>query len=287
MTITAGALLWPMAPDCDAASLNITPTQWADAQARAIERIWALSGRFYGTRLTQYRPQTLLPSGCCDGWPPYLVSIYGSGWPFSDDPRSPDPTYRKILELPRPAVSVAEVQVEGDVVDPVVYRLEGDYLVRQDGGQWPASQDMIAALGSANTWAVTYSRGVTPPAEGQYAAGVLACELGKQIAGGKCRLAFNATTVTRAGVTINRDILMAARTTGVTEVDQWVATVNPQGLQREPSVWSPDTRRNAPLFAGSTVNIDNWAPIPITGGDPIDGGGPGDPGDMVMDGGGP
>jgi hypothetical protein len=253
MTITAGPVLWPMAPNCDASGLNISPEQWADAQARAIEWVWALSGRFYGTRSTTYRPQALLPGGCCEGWPPFLQSIYGQGWPFSGDPRSPDPTARKVLELPRPAVSVDSVTIDGAVVDPAAYRLEGDFLVRQDGEQWPATQDLIAASGQPNTWAVVFERGVTVPASGQYAAGVLACELGKQISGTKCRIAFNATTVTRAGVTINRDILMAARTTGVQEVDQWVASVNPQSLVREPGIWSPDAPRNAWPFAGSNI----------------------------------
>jgi hypothetical protein len=253
VTLSEGPLSWPIAPNCDAASLAITDAQWADAQARAIEWCWALSGRFYGTRDAMYRPAALLPSGCCDGLPPYLMTWFGQGWPFEGDPRTSDPTARKVLELPRPAVSVTDVRIEGVALAPAAYRLEGNYLVRQDGDQWPTTQDMIAAAGSPNTWSVDFQRGVTVPAQGQYAAGVLACELGKQIGGGKCRIAFNATTVTRAGVTINRDILMAARTTGVAEVDQWVAVVNPQGLAREPGVWSPDVPRNPWPFAGSSI----------------------------------
>jgi hypothetical protein len=270
MTISAGPVLWPMAPNCDAAGLDITPTQWADAQARAVEWCWALSGRFYGTRATVYRPAQLLL--CQSAWPPFLASIYGP-WPGAEWNLS-DPTRQQVLELPRPAVSVTSVEIDGTAADPELYRLEGNFLVRQDGGQWPSRQNMIVPLGNLDTWAVSYVRGVPVPASGQYAAGVLACELGKQIAGGKCRIAFNATTVTRAGVTINRDILNAARTTGVQEVDQWVASVNPQGLAREPSVWSPDVPR-APLFEGSWN--DSGPPEPFIGapvlvlapGDPI------------------
>lgn len=261
MTASEGPLTWPIAPNCDAASLGITAPQWADAQARAVEWVWGLSGRFYGTRTCVLRPQALLPSGCCGGLPPYLQTIYG--WPFDTDPRLPDPTRQQVLELLRPAVSVTAVEIDGTVMDPSLYRLEGDYLVRQDGDVWPSTQDLISALGQTNTWAVTYERGVEVPAQGQYAASVLACELGKQIVpGAKCRIAFNATTVTRAGVTINRDILMAARTTGVAEVDQWVALVNPNALQREPAVWSPDVARNAWPFAGSSIPAAT-PPVPI------------------------
>lgn len=290
MTVTAGPLTWPaLTPPCTAASLGISDEQLALAAQISVEKCWALSGRFYGTRDTVYRPQALFSKGCCGSGLDYLVSIYGPfGWPFSGDPREAETkTMRQVLELLRPAVSLTQVQIEGQVIDPDVYRLEGNFLVRQDGGEWPISQNMIAPLGQPNTWAVHYTRGVVPSAEAVYAAGVLACELGKQMAGSKCRLAFNATTVTRAGVTVNRDILMAARTTGVQEVDQWVVTVNPAGLQREPTVWSPDVARNQSPFAGSTFESTNWAPVEITVGGPIDGGGPGDVGEFIMDGGGP
>ena len=90
---------------------------------------------------------------------------------------------------------------------------------------------------------------------GQVAAGKLAAAWLKVLTGdpSSCKLPYNATTVTRGGVTVNRDITAALKTTGVEAADRWVASVNPQGLTRPPAVWSPDVPRNGRPYLGSGI----------------------------------
>jgi hypothetical protein len=265
MTIIAeGDLSWPLADDLFNPPDDLDIDLVATAQAIAIEWLWELTARQFGTFPAVYRPQTRVLS--VYDYPYGLQSIYGPlwslGWPFTGDPRENGLGLKQFVELVAPVVSIQQVDIY-DVTtgahtvmlptdSPPLFRQEGNYLVRQDGGQWPDTQNLIAALGAINTWAVTYTRGVVPPTMGQVAAALLAQEFAKQFAGDKaCKVPANATTVTRAGVTVNRDILKAMKTTGIDIVDKWVTMVNPNGLQQSPQFWSPDQARNAPTFAGS------------------------------------
>lgn len=260
MLLSEGALIWPLLP---ADQPPGDPTLWGQACDGAVEWLWAATGRQFGTRPAVYRPAGLALSGAYYAAIPYLQSIYGpllgQGWPFLGDPRASDRTHRQVVELPGPAVAVSQVQlVDGagavTVLDPSLYRLDGNYLVRVDGSTWPTTQDLIANDGQANTWHVTYSRGAAVPTIGQVAAARLAGEWLKLLSGdASCKLPWNTTNVTRGGVTVQRQVdpTTARRVTGIELVDRWVATVNPAGLSRPGVVWSPDLARNAAPYAGA------------------------------------
>lgn len=147
------------------------------------------------------------------------------------------------LWLPPPANSVTEVKVNGVVLDPGDYSLQKGYLVRTDGGVWPSCQDMTLAATEPNTFQVTYLMGKPVPAGGNLAAGMMACEIAKACAGQECRLPDRVTNITREGVTMTmldpQDFLENGLT-GIREVDQWLAAVNPYKLKQSSKVWSPD-----------------------------------------------
>lgn len=151
-----------------------------------------------------------------------------------------------VVRLPGPVVSVTEVQIDGEVVDPETYRVDNrTLLVRTDGNPWPTTQNMDAELGSGNTWAVSYQFGVEVPTGGQVAAGVLAAEMALALCNdGACKLPERVQTVTRQGVTVamldNMEGIDKGRT-GVWLVDSWVQSVMaPRGRS---AVYSPDIPR--------------------------------------------
>lgn len=255
MTMTEGPLVWEFYPACDLTALvpPLTSGQQTQVIAQAVEWLWVRSARRYGTRSAVYRPQSRGRGR--PGWPYVGLQPYGSSplalmevavdddWSIESD---------QVLKLPPPVATIEAVEINGVAVDPTLYRREGDYLVRQDGGMWPRTQNMIAALGLLDTWCVRYTRGYPPSAYGQWATGKLICYFATQASQGKpCELPLNTTSVSRAGVSIQRDPKKGAPTSPVPEVDRWLTLVNPEGLQSEPKVWSPDVDRNRRPFAGS------------------------------------
>lgn len=229
---------------------GLTDPQKAMAEAMAVEWLWALTARSFGTRQVLYRPPAYARNFNVYYPIPYLQPISGYTGP------SAMTTPPQVVLLPGPVVSVDGVTIEGATIDPGLWRQEGDYLVRDDGDTWPMTQNMISALNQVDTWAVSYTRGHPVPVGGQFAAGALACEIAKLLLGDdKCKIPRNATTVTRAGVTVQRNALTAMQSTGVPGVDYWVSLVNPRGLVNEPTIWSPDIPRNREPFAMSTPPI--------------------------------
>lgn len=264
MIVAEGPLIWPVTDTGWAATPSVTQQQVLDAQELATEWLWSLTARRFGTRVCYDRPQTTLPRTFLRDSPSWLMSVYGysRGWPYDADPRTGQTSARQIYELEQDAQSITQIQgwpapgvtdpVFAPVVSPSVYRLEGNFLVRQDGGIWPVTQNLIAELGQPDTWQVTYVRGVPVPLAGQRAAGLITAQFLKAFCGsGECKLPFNVTNATRSGVTITRDVLKAIKTTGIGEVDQWVATVNPNGLMMAPTVWTPDLPRKSGPYLGS------------------------------------
>jgi hypothetical protein len=253
--VTEGALQWPFRQQCDPTALQATAAQVADATALALDWLWSLTARRFGTRSVVDRPASLPAGGAaCGMYPSYLQSVYGPlGWGGLGGWTGLPP---EVIELQGPAVAVTQVSItDSDGLTAVLatnaYRLEGNYLIRQDGGVWPLGQNMVAALGQANTWAVTYNRGYQVPLAGQVAMGLLICEFLKALRMDKsCRLPANVTAATRSGVSVTLDLTKAMRTTGVAEVDRWVTSVNPNGRQGPGQVWSPDVRRNQPPYRG-------------------------------------
>lgn len=148
------------------------------------------------------------------------------------------------LVLPGPVDSITTVTIDGEVIDPATYVLDGNLLRRLDGG-WPVCQDQTLALTEPGTWAVEYQRGTPVPEGGRVAAGVLAMEFAKAACNDTtCALPKRVQSITRQGVTVA--ILDAFDDidkghTGIWVIDAWIASVTK--AQTGGTVTSPDLRR--------------------------------------------
>lgn len=147
------------------------------------------------------------------------------------------------IALPAPVGRVDEVKVDGQVVDPADYRVDGNRVVWVGSTDcpWPTCQDMAAADTEVGTFSITYLNSYPVDSLGAYAAGILAFEFAKACIGsGKCRLPAGVTTVTRQGVSY--DIASGSfpnGMTGIREVDAYIALWNPKGLRQPVAVWYP------------------------------------------------
>jgi hypothetical protein len=146
------------------------------------------------------------------------------------------------ITLPGLNGKVVEVKVDGAVLSPTAYRIDnGNQLVRTDGEQWPASQDMAAADDQPGTFSVTYQRQPGVDTRGAWAAGILACEYAHALTGKDCSLPRSVTQMTRQGVTFTlAPGLFPNGLTGIRVIDAYILSINPHGLKEQPSVWSPD-----------------------------------------------
>lgn len=241
--LTAGPIQWPIDPPCGATGPdNVTAAQWVRAQALATEWVWILSGRRFGLTSVVYRPEWTI----WDRMRPPRMVLYGPSWPavFPYEPlRSAVPLTS--APLPGPVNSVTSVVVDNVTLagSGLAYIQEGDNIVRTDGGQWYRYQDTTQPTTAVGTWQISYVRGLTVPAGGQFAVGVLACEMAASwIPGAACRLPNNTQSVVRNGVNISIDAKqLQMGYTGLREVDQWCRLVNPKNRPSESEVWSPDT----------------------------------------------
>ena len=147
------------------------------------------------------------------------------------------------LTLPPPVGEIAAVTIDG--ADFTDYALaDGNKLVRTDGEQWPATNDMTLPDTEVGTWSVTYLNGLQVNALGAYAAGILACEFAKACSGAACRLPANVVSIIRAGVQMQMlPGTFPGGKTGIREVDAYVRQYNPQGFVTPPAVWSPNRKR--------------------------------------------
>lgn len=166
-----------------------------------------------------------------------------------------------------PVREIVEVLVDGDVVDPSLYRLDDQRTLvrlRDPNGSspgWPSRQNLSLDDTDEGTWSVTFRWGQEPPEAGVHAVAVLACELAMACDPERqeeCRLPKNATSVTREGITMvlsPSDFLDRNGNTGLYEVDLFLQAFNPTRERRRPSVWWPgaDRHRQAGLIdsAGS------------------------------------
>ena len=243
----------------------------ADAIA-ASEVLYELSGRLYsGTCEKTVRPcsrgsycgfqvlsrgHIVAPWG--DLWSGYWT---GSGW--SGDECGCNPLDR-ILLSGYPVREITEVKIDGDVVDPDTYRLDGRrWLTRvRDPADpdtalfWPSCQLLDLPDTEDGTFSVSYRYGQDPPLMGVAAATSLACQLHTACngGGGDCEIPSNAVRVTRQGVTIDRNATIAwfygkdgdkGWQTGIPAVDTFLNSFNETGMQQRPRTWSPDGIRYA------------------------------------------
>lgn len=151
----------------------------------------------------------------------------------------------RAIHLPGPVQSIEEIVIGGIELSPSAYRVDNARtLIRQDGGVWPRTQDLIAPLGELDTWSITFTRGVPVPKGGQIAAGLLACELYKGAIGDQsCGLPSRVQSITRQGVSVELVQTTFAEAqdgrTGIFAIDSWIASVTkPRDYA---GVASPDT----------------------------------------------
>jgi hypothetical protein len=233
-------------------SADLTDETEALAIGGASFVLWALGGRRHGLCTTVIRP--CRPSslrglgGDGHGWHPALIdgewwNVCGHAWSTCGC----GPTAE--LRLPYAGVqSVTQVRVGADVlVAGTDYRLDpGGRLVRLGGEQWPVCQDLTVPVGAEGAFDVTFVHGVPLDDLALIAAGELACELGKSIAGKPCKLPARVTSLTRQGVSMTfldpQDFLTEGRT-GLYLVDLWLAAVNPERQASPSMVYSPDIKR--------------------------------------------
>ena len=222
---------WPVDDNC----LPDLPAPDADdyddklaARDRAVEIaksvLWALSGRQFGCKLTTVRPRPHA-RGLCDDAP--LIEAY-----YRNDYRGVPGVAGSpmAVKLAGPVREIVTVTIGDTDLDPSEYVLEGDVLYRV-GKAWPPN-DMNKPMGFPGTWSVTYSQGTPPPDYVGPFVAQLAAEFVTACEGGKCRLPRTVVSTSRSGVThvFDPTRMLAAGFTGVPEIDNWLASVNPGNL---------------------------------------------------------
>lgn len=144
-----------------------------------------------------------------------------------------------LLHLPQfPVISVEEVRIRGDVLDPAAYKIVDDEaLVRVDGGSWPANTGPGTVPPVIE---VDYSYGGLPSELGRRAVTVLTEELLLALCNDdSCRLDRRVVSIVREGVTIETAAMpglveaLVQGHIGLPEVDLFVAAENPSKLRRE------------------------------------------------------
>ena len=252
---------WCTAEDVDEAYPGGVPGDYADWTMAASQVLHELSARQFGGACTYTIRPCSAGCGCWDGGvgPLALRGLeaagvrVGPGGCGSWASRCSCGVVSEVLLPGYPVVSISEVRIDGVVVNPLSYRVDNRaYLVRTDGGFWPACQDVGSAAGSAGTWTVTYVAGVSPPEIARLAAIELAYHLSRAFRGESCGLPSGARKVTRQGVTVDRQGVAflarelrssasrEAKSSGLMVVDAFIAAYNPHGHRRAAAVWTPD-----------------------------------------------
>lgn len=207
-----------------------------EAAARATERLWALSGRRFGPSC----PVTIRP---CLGTACHLTWLQ----------RAHRPTYTLGCAQPGALIDLGVVySVDVVTIDGAVFAdwvLDSSRLLRRtDGYHWPLAQDMDVDETSIGSFAVTVRAGLPVPVGGVAAARALACEIIlARTNPTRCRLPARTRTASAQGTTVELVDLtdpINDGLTGLSEVDQWIAEVNPHRLASRSTVMSPDLPRH-------------------------------------------
>lgn len=246
-------------PACSTTWAALTTDQRALALRLAAFTVYSLTGRQFGTVTLTLRP-------CNAGYLQPLYQTYPVNWfgSWTGDGDGSGGFYPWLfngvwhnggcggfgccgtaceVQLPR-TVSITSAIVDGATIDPSAYRVDnGHLLVRTDGGCWPRCQDLGKNPGVTGTWSVTGVFGTAVPQEALDAVSILACELGKALAGQPCRLPQRMQSLSRAGVTVQfpaADSYLDRGLTGLSQVDELVVQLNPHRLVQSPMVFSMD-----------------------------------------------
>lgn len=234
---------------------TLDPEDKKRAEVLAWTTLQALAGYSLALCPTEVRPcRQRCTGGVWQAFPvtgmsPFSPGINGSGQWVNNCGCSADPCSCGAVSevtLPGSVGRVDSVIIDGAELPKTAYRVDGgSRLVRQDGGVWPACQDMSLPAGEPGTWSVRYFMGDAPTEIDDWAAGVLAYEFLKAMKDDKkCRLPAGTVSVVRNGVSME----IGASTfldgsTGIREIDMYIATRNPHRLTQPPRVKSPDSAR--------------------------------------------
>jgi len=256
----ANPCTWPVDTACVDVS-GIDPAVWEKCVEVATMMLWSQTGRRFGTCPRIVRPcrRVCASVGWGLGWGPqwagwgggyFNPTIMNGSWinmvcggSCADDCSC---TYTQALDLPGPVDSVTAVWQDGVRLDPSAYKVMGkESLYRLDGKGWPFCQRLDLPLTAVGTLGVEYAYGEPVPAGGDMMTAILARELTRACANGECRIPGRVTQVSRDGMTYTLDptLLYKMGLTGIPEVDQWIATVNPGGHRRPPYIRFPGDRR--------------------------------------------
>lgn len=155
----------------------------------------------------------------------------------------------KRAKLTGPVIAITSVTIDGVVINPALYRLDGgDTLTRTDGNTWPLWQDVTLANGAVGTFVVTYTFGTAAPDALKYAAGDYALEWARASSPNSstlCRLPSRAKTITRQGVEmslVDPSELLRDGLTGIPSIDGVVRALNPHRFVAPPRVLVPYDR---------------------------------------------
>lgn len=243
---------WPLSPTCPTwAGTTQAIKDYAVSVASLV--LWAATGRQFGGCPTTVRPCWARQAPLYQTWPVGFdgegywglrgavgsVVLVGGGCGCS----AACVCAPSQVALPGPVQSVTSVTVDGVTLDPSEYLVQGNYLVRASGSEWPNSQNLALPLGQAGTWGVTYVLGAPVPAALLNAASEYACELAKAKTGGSCQLPNRVQSVTRQGVDIqyvDTNDYLSKGLTGLAYVDAVIVALNPHGLAAPLRVLSPD-----------------------------------------------
>jgi hypothetical protein len=248
--------------DVDPTDLGVCST-WADypettqeaALSMATLYLWGVTGRRFGLCPLTVRPsQTRWDPVAYQAFPvwpgqesngPSGPFLFGGRWFNAGCGTACCGARACAVVLRGPVASIDEVLVDGDEVPSSAYRVDvtdGTYLlVRVDGECWPVCQNFSRETEQDGTFEVAYRIGSEPPAALLIAAALLACEYAKGLTGGACRLPARMTRLTRQGVEVEVEPASPDEgRTGIREVDDVIASLNPSRRQRPPLLLSPD-----------------------------------------------
>lgn len=251
---------WPAQPGCS--GLDPDPSAWTSQHRRAVEAatelLWRLTAGQFGLCQELIRPchyrytssnlmaamrqGRWIATSCacrsrCQCFTVSKIELPGPVY-WAPQPGAPG-------QLPGTGPWAMTVWIDGAELGAGNYRLlNGARLLRTDGEQWPAYQHIDRTLDQPGTFGIQYWRGTPVPTGGRRALATLAWELYRAACGDDdCRLPDRVREVSREGVTYMftdpQEFLTDGRT-GITEVDLWLATVNPRKQRSPGGVWSPD-----------------------------------------------
>ncbi len=264
---------WPIIMDCSP-STAFTPEIVALAKQFAASVMNAATARRYGVCTSTFRP--LCPPSCNpghqDGWAlvdPKVNGMIGAehfraymngscgcddgGWYGCSCGQN-----TKLRLWHQRVVDVSQVLIDGTVLSPDSYYLDGNVLVRDDGFGWPT--DQTGRRGETGSWEISYRHGIPVPPAGMVATGVLACEIAMALsADDECSLPARTKTYTNhAGLTIGFIDPMEFLSDGLTGLyvpDQWITRVNPHKITRRARAYSYGKRRRDARRVPNPVNL--------------------------------